>query len=257
MFLVPAMTAMIADAWDTSGRPPLDALEWMLSSGAPGPMSLLDQAFEVFPRANIAEAYGWTEGGWVTFELKQRADLVPHSVGWPVLGTEVQVRDEQGHRCPPGVPGEVVARSVTPFLGYLGNPDASKAAMTEDGFCRSGDVGILHADGRLAIVDRITDMIISGGENVYCAEVERILMEHDDIGEAAVIGLPDETWGERVTCVVVARSGADLEPNDVITHCRARMATYKCPKQVVIVPELPRNPMGKVQKFKLIEDLDA
>ncbi|MEM7323798.1 MAG: class I adenylate-forming enzyme family protein [Actinomycetota bacterium] len=254
-FLVPSMTAMIAEAWERAGQPPLEALEWMLSSGAPGPMSLLDTAFDLFPNANITEAYGWTEGGWVTYEVKERSTLVAHSVGWAVLGTELDVRDENGVRCPPGQPGEVVARSITPFCGYLGNPEATTAATTEDGFCRSGDVGIRDADGRLRIVDRVKDMIISGGENVYCAEVERVLIEHPDVLEAAVIGLPDPTWGERVTAAVVWRPDADPDTDTVVAHCRDHLAGYKCPKEIASVPELPRNPMGKVQKFKLVEQL--
>ncbi len=256
-FLVPSMTAMIVEEWERAGRPPLGALEWMLSSGAPGPMSLLDTAFDVFPNANITEAYGWTEGGWVTYEVKERAELVPHSVGWAVLGTELQVRDDNGVPCRPGEPGEVVARSVTPFGGYLGNPDGSAASMTDDGFCRSGDVGIRDGDGRLRIVDRVKDMIISGGENVYCAEVERVLIEHPSLLEAAVVGVPDPTWGEQVTAVVVGRPGATVDGHEVIAFCRERLAGYKCPKRVAVVAELPRNPMGKVQKFKLTEQLNG
>jgi acyl-CoA synthetase (AMP-forming)/AMP-acid ligase II len=226
----------------------------MLSSGAPGPMSLLDAAFDVFPAARITEAYGWTEGGWVTYEVKDRADLVPHSVGWPLVGSEVAVIDpETGKRLGPGEPGEVVARTVVPFYGYLGKPDATTAAHTEDGFVRSGDVGVLLPDGRLTIVDRVKDMIISGGENVYCAEVERILIEHPAVLEAAVYGVPDPTWGERVTAAVVARPGTSVDAEGVIAHCRDRLAHYKCPKQVVLLGELPRNPMGKVQKFRLVE----
>ncbi len=252
-FLVPSMTAMIVEAWNAADRPSLGALEWLLSSGAPGPMSLLDTAFEVFPNANITEAYGWTEGGWVTYEVKTRDALVPHSVGWPVVGTQIDIRDPEGAPCPPGVAGEVVARSITPFRGYLGNPEATAAAMTDDGFCRSGDVGFRHEDGRLSIIDRVKDMIISGGENVYCAEVERILMEHEAIVEAAVFGVADDTWGERVTAAVVARAGMELQSPAVIEHCRQRLAGYKCPKHVVVMSELPRNPMGKVQKFRLVE----
>lgn len=256
-FLVPSMTAMVVEAWERAGRPPLDRLECLLSSGAPGPMSLLDRAFDVFGRARITEAYGWTEGGWVTYEVKDRDDLVPHSVGWAVLGTELDVRDDDGHPCPPGVPGEVVARSITPFGGYLGNPEATRAALTDDGFCRSGDVGIRDPDGRLRIVDRVKDMIISGGENVYCAEVERVLIDHPEVVEAAVVGLPDATWGERVTAVVVLRSAGAVDAEAIIAHCRAELAGYKCPKQVVVTEALPRNPMGKVQKFKLVEELST
>jgi acyl-CoA synthetase (AMP-forming)/AMP-acid ligase II len=253
-FLVPAMTSMIVQQWRDANEPSLDALEWMLSSGAPGPMSLLDQAFDVFPNANIAEAYGWTEGGWVTFEVKDRDALVPHSVGWPVLGTEVSIRDHAGDRCPPGVAGEVVARSLTPFVGYLGNVDATLATITADGFCRSGDIGILRDDGRLAIVDRVKDMIITGGENVYSAEVERILLEHISIAEAAVIGLPDDTWGERVTAVIVPTQTEPIDLDQVRAHCQERLARYKCPREILVVDELPRNSMGKVQKFKLVAE---
>jgi len=257
VFLVPTMTAMIVEQWEARGRPRLDRLQWMLSSGAPGPMALLDRAFDVFPRANITEAYGWTEGGWVTYEVKRRADLVAHSVGRPMLGTQVEVRDEAGRPSGIGQAGEVVARSLTPFDGYLGNTDATAAALTDDGYCRSGDVGIRQADGRLLIVDRVKDMIISGGENIYCAEVERILVDHAGVAEAAVVGLPDDTWGERVTAVVVGRPGSTPEPSEIVAHCRTYLAGYKCPKQVVIVDELPRNPMGKVQKFRLLEQLEV
>ncbi len=255
VFLVPSMLAMIADWWRANGRPPLGALRVMLSSGAPGPMSLLEEAFEVFPNASITEAYGWTEGGWVTYETKVRGALVPHSVGWPMLGSEVEVLDDDGRPCPVGVAGEVVSRSVVPFLGYLNKAEASAANVTPEGFTRSGDVGIWLADGRLSIVDRVKDMIISGGENIYCAEVERILIEHPDVAEAAVVGLPDATWGERVTALVVARPGVALDEAGVIAFCRERLAAYKCPKSVVFAPELPRNSMGKVQKFRIVEEL--
>jgi acyl-CoA synthetase (AMP-forming)/AMP-acid ligase II len=254
VFLVPSMTAMIAEAWEEAGRPSLTALRWVLSSGAPGPMALLDRAFDVFPNARITEGYGWTEGGWVTYEVKDRSDLVPHSVGWPLIGSDVRVVDADTEQAVPvGQPGEVVARTMVPFFGYLNNPEATAGALIDDGFVRSGDVGVLLDDGRLTIVDRVKDMIISGGENVYCAEVERVLAEHPGLLEATVVGLGDETWGERVVAAVVARPRTEVDSEEVITFCRARLAHYKCPKEVVVLEELPRNPMGKVQKFKLVE----
>jgi len=256
VFLVPSMLAMIAEAWREQGRPGLEALDVMLSSGAPGPMSLLDTAFDVFPRAAICEAYGWTEGGWVTYERKRRDDLVPHSVGWPMLGTEVAVIDpDTTEPVAVGRPGEVAARSIVPFFGYLNRPDATASARTAAGMVRSGDVGVMRDDGRLTIVDRVKDMIISGGENVYCAEVERVLVEHPGVLEAAVVGLADDTWGERVVAAVVARPGSNLAPDDVIAFARDRLAHFKCPRQVSLLDELPRNPMGKVLKPRLVEQL--
>ena len=253
VFLVPSMLTMIDQAWEEAGKPPLEAVTRMLSSGAPGPMSLLDRAFDLFPRASITEAYGWTEGGWLTYETKEREALVPHSVGWPMVGSEIRVVDpETGRPVPDGQPGEVVARSIVPFTGYLGRPDLTDQARLGP-FVRSGDVGVLLDDGRLTIVDRVKDMIISGGENVYCAEVERILIEHPAVVDAAVVGLPDDTWGERVAAAVEVLPGASVSSQDLIDHCRSVLAHYKCPRRIELVDELPRNPMGKVQKFRLVD----
>jgi acyl-CoA synthetase (AMP-forming)/AMP-acid ligase II len=262
VFLVPSMTAMIDRAWEEAGKPPLQAVRWMLSSGAPGPMSLLDRAFDLFPRARITEAYGWTEGGWVTYERKVRDALVPHSVGWPMVGSEILLIDpDTAEPVEVGRPGEVAARSIVPFAGYLGQPEATAASRldgpAQDGFIRSGDMGIQLPDGRLTIVDRVKDMIISGGENVYCAEVERILVEHPAVVEAAVVGLPDPTWGERVAASVVTLPGHAVTAAALDAHCRERLARYKCPRQIELADDLPRNPMGKVQKFRLVERMAA
>ena len=258
-FLVPSMTTMIAEEWRRRDCPPVNAFRFMISSGAPGPLSLTRQCLEMFPNARIAEAYGWTEGGWVTFEIKDRATLLAHSVGWPTFGNEVGVFDEAGQPCPVGEPGEVGVKALTHFSGYLGRDDATEAAWHRpeghaQGYVMSGDVGIWQADGRLCIVDRKKDMIISGGENIYTAEVERILHEHPDIIEAAVVGMPDERWGELVTAMIVSRD-PDLQPAVVETFCRERLAGYKVPRRVILADELPRNPMGKVQKFRIIEGL--
>ncbi len=261
VFLVPSMTAMIHDAWRQADRPPMSRLDVVLSSGAPGPHALLDAAFDMFPRAAIMEAYGWTEGGWLTYEHKVRTAIVPHCVGWPMMRSEIDLRNDAGKACAVGEPGEVVARPLTTFHGYLGRDDATAAATTPDGFCRSGDVGIMLPDGRLTIVDRLNDMIISGGENVYCAEVERVLSQHPAIGQVAVFGLPDDRWGERVAAAVVLTDQAtDSKPAiaaDLVAFARANLAGYKAPKQVHLVDELPRNSMGKVQKFHLVEMFSA
>ncbi|MEC9344849.1 MAG: AMP-binding protein [Pseudomonadota bacterium] len=253
-FLVPSMTTMMAEEWKKRGKPRVEAFRFMVSSGAPGPLSLTEQCFELFPNAKITEAYGWTEGGWCTYEVKDRATLLAHSVGWPTAGNEVGVFREDGTPCEVGEAGEVGVKSVTHFAGYLGRPDATAAAW-QNGWVMSGDIGIWQPDGRLCIVDRKKDMIISGGENIYTAEVERILVEHPGVLEVAVIGLPDDRWGEIVTALVVAREGVEVDAKILDRHCRDRLAGYKVPRRYEFTAELPRNPMGKVQKFRIIEDL--
>jgi acyl-CoA synthetase (AMP-forming)/AMP-acid ligase II len=255
-FLVPSMTTMIEEEWRRQGKPPIDAFRFMISSGAPGPLSMTRAAFAMFPNAKITEAYGWTEGGWVTFEVKDPGTLLAHSVGWPTFGNEVQVFDEAGAPCAVGMAGEVGVKSLTHFDGYLGRPEATAAAWHQ-GYVMSGDIGIWQPDGRLCIVDRKKDMIISGGENIYTAEVERIIHEHEDVLEAAVVGLPDDRWGEIVTALVVPRGGAVINAAELEAFCRERLAAFKIPRRIEVVTELPRNAMGKVQKFRIIEELTA
>ena len=255
-FLVPSMTAMVEEEWRRQGQPAIDAFRFMISSGAPGPLSLTKAAMAMFHNAQITEAYGWTEGGWVTFEVKDPDTLLAHSVGWPTFGNEVAVFNEAGEPCAVGEAGEVAVKGLTHFDGYLGKPEATEA-IWHRGYVMSGDIGIWQADGRLCIVDRKKDMIISGGENIYTAEVERIVHEHPDVLEAAVVGLPDQRWGEVVTAMVVPRLGAAIDGADLEAFCRERLAAYKVPRRVEIVPNLPRNPMGKVQKFRIIEDLSG
>jgi len=135
--------------------------------------------------------------------------------------------------------------------GYWGKPDATVAAITPDGWYRSGDGGHIDSDGYVYVTDRIKDMIISGGENIYPAEIERVLAEHPALADVAVIGVPDERWGEVPKAVVVLRPDASVEPNELIGWCRERLAGYKVPKTVDVVAELPRNPTGKVLKREL------
>ncbi|MBT3533629.1 MAG: acyl--CoA ligase, partial [Rhodospirillaceae bacterium] len=152
-FLVPSMTGMVEEEWRRQGQPIVEAFRFMISSGAPGPLSMTRQAMEMFPKAKIAEAYGWTEGGWVTFEVKEAETLLAHSVGWPTFGNEVAVFNEAGDPCAVGEAGEVGVKSLTHFDGYLGNGEATEAAWHR-GYVMSGDIGIWQPDGRLCIVDR-------------------------------------------------------------------------------------------------------
>ena len=255
-FLVPSMTAMLVDEWRNRGCAAMPAARFILSAGAPLPRQLLESALQMFPNGKIAEIFGWTEGAYTSFEVKRADAIVAHCVGWPALGAEVRIFDEQGLPCPAGQPGEVGVRAATRFLGYLGRPEESAAAI-RDGFTLSGDIGMLLDDGRLCIIDRKKDMIISGGENVYTAEVERVLLEDERIAEAAVVGAPDPKWGEVVTAVVVARPGASLTLESVREHCRRQLAGFKLPQRLEVVDALPRNSMGKVLKRALAQELAA
>ena len=146
--------------------------------------------------------------------------------------------------------GEILLRGPHIMDGYWNNPAASQETLV-DGWLRTGDVGSLDEDGYLYVRDRIKDLIVSGGENIYSREVESVLFDHPGLVDAAVIGVPDPIWGEAVKALVVAAPGATVDPAEVIAFCRARIANYKCPKTVDIVPELPRNPSGKILKREL------
>ena len=252
-FLVPAMLTQVLQAWREDGERPLPRLERLLSSGSAVDPALLGAAFDAFPNAVIAEAYGWSEGGWVTYEAKQRGAIVPQSVGYPMVGADVALFDADGARCGPGETGEIGVQNVTPFRGYV-NP-ASPLDTSPDGrYLLSGDIGRFSPDGRLLLVDRKKDIIVTGGENVASGEVERVLAAHPLIREAAVVGRADPRWGEAVTAVVVLEPGsAELAADALRAHCRERLASYKVPKRFEFTDALPRNSMGKVQKFLLRE----
>jgi acyl-CoA synthetase (AMP-forming)/AMP-acid ligase II len=170
--------------------------------------------------------------------------------GKPFPGNDVRILDADGAILPPGAVGEIAVRSVSVMAGYHGNPAATAKAIV-DGWYRTGDAGWMDEDGYLTIHDRVKDMIVSGGENIYPAEVENALFAHPAVADAAVIGVPDPTWGEAVKAVVVAKPGADVTAGALIAHCRELIAGYKCPKSVDFVGALPRNPSGKVLKKEL------
>jgi fatty-acyl-CoA synthase len=250
-FLVPTMISAVLTEWRARGRPALEAARFILSSGAPVSRELLAGAIEAFPNARIAEAYGWSEGSWVTFEVKDLDALRPQCVGWPMLGADVEIFDADRRPCAIGRPGEIASRDLIGFSGYLNRP-AETAAAFHGNYVLSGDIGVRDEDGRIRVIDRKKDMIVSGGENIYSAEIERVLLEHPGVLEAAVVGRPDPHWGEMVTAVVVA-GDPGLTGRDVQAYCRERLAAFKVPKVVELIDELPRNAMGKVQKFVLRE----
>lgn len=255
-FLVPSMLAMIAEEWNQRGRPPVPKARHILTAGAPVRRSLLLTAMDMFAGAKISEMYGWTEGAFVSFETKDRDNLVETCVGWPALDAEVALFDESGEFCAEGEAGEVGVRSNVRFPGYLGGGNTAPA-VNRHGYVISGDIGRWLPDGRLCIIDRKKDVIISGGENVYTAEVEQALLAHEGIEEVAVVGLSDAKWGERVAALVVPKTEAQIDAAGLIAFCRDRIAGYKIPRTVGFAAELPRNSMGKVRKLKVAEQLKA
>jgi long-chain acyl-CoA synthetase len=204
----------------------------------------------------IYEGYGMTEAApVVTYNHYHRH--VVGSVGTAAPGVEIQVRDQQGHELEPGAEGEICVRGRNIMKGYLNNPEATRAAFWENDWFRSGDIGRFDRDGYLYIVDRLKDMIITGGENVYPKEVEDVLYGRPEIEECAVIGLCDPHWGERVTAFIVGRRGEKIDPVALKAFLKARMAAFKVPKEFRVIKELPKNVAGKIQKRQLKEAADG
>ncbi|MEK9210912.1 AMP-binding protein [Sphingomonas sp. 2378] len=240
----------VADDYDLSSMQ-----SWMVA-GAPASPELMRRAIAKLGKIFIIQ-YGMTEGrvsGLYRYEVDPdagpKAAKRLRSVGRPAPQIEVEIRDEAGHVCPPDVPGEVTFRSPNVFAGYWNNSVATAEAL-RDGWMHSGDVGYFDEDGYLYLVDRKKDMIISGGENIYSREVEDALHTHQDVIEAAVIGVPDAKWGEAVKAFVVLAAGATASADAMIDHVRTRIARYKCPKHVAFVGELPRIANGKIDKMAL------
>ena len=198
----------------------------------------------------IYEAYGMTESASiVTYNHYYRH--VIGSVGTPASGVEVQTRDKSGSRLEEGQEGEISIRGHNIMKGYLNNPEETRAAFWDDGWFRSGDIGLIDGDGYLFIVDRIKDMIITGGENVYPREIEELLYTRPEVEGCAVIGLPDKEWGERVTAFIVAKPGRKIVPEEMKSFLRSRLSGFKVPKEYIVMEELPKSPAGKILKREL------
>ncbi|MEU5694330.1 FadD3 family acyl-CoA ligase [Actinosynnema sp. NPDC020468] len=202
---------------------------------------------------DVITAYGLTEtcGTATVCPPDTDEERLSTSCGRAIPGTEVAVVDAAGVPVPAGSLGEVVVRGYNVMLGYFEDQAATDAAIDADGWLHTGDVGWLDEDGYLRITDRIKDMFVVGGFNVYPAELERLIGEHPAVREVAVVGVPDERLGEVGHAYVVTRPGATVTAEDLVAHCRAAMANFKVPRHVTFVAELPRTPSGKVQKFRL------
>jgi long-chain acyl-CoA synthetase len=198
----------------------------------------------------IHEGYGLTESASaVTYNHYYRH--VIGSIGTTVPGVEVQISDEQGQLCAQGKEGEICIRGRNIMKGYLSNPEGPKEAFWEDDWFRSGDIGVFDENGYLYIVDRVKDMIITGGENVYPREVEEVLYTRPEVQECAVIGLPDPEWGERVAAYIIPQPGKTIDKDGLKAFLKTRLAPFKVPKEFHAVSELPKSPAGKILKREL------
>lgn len=233
-------------------RPDLSSMRLFISGAAPLSAALFNR-FAEKTGFRILERYGMTEAGVIASNSLAPAQRVPGSVGYALPGVRIRVVSEDGTSLPAGEVGEVWIRGDNVFKGYWRNPEKTGEALSA-GWFRSGDLGYLDPKdpGRLFLVGRSKDLIISGGLNVYPAEVETVLEQHPAVQEAAVIGLPDEDFGERVTAAVTVRGRATpFLPEEIIGHCKRNLIGYKCPKEVFLVERLPRNALGKVEKSVL------
>jgi acyl-CoA synthetase (AMP-forming)/AMP-acid ligase II len=230
-------------------------LRYILYGAAPMPLELLRQCIKIF-NAGFIQAYGMTETtGTIVILPPEDHDPAGNarmrSAGKPLPGVELRIVDGAGNDLPIGEVGEVWARSSNTMLGYWNQPDATQNSLAEGGWFKTGDAGYLDEDGYLFIHDRVKDMIISGGENVYPAEVESAIYGHPDVLEVAVIGVPDDKWGEAVKAVCVPRPGQSIDPDNVIGWARDRIAGFKVPKSIDVIEALPRNAAGKVLRRDL------
>jgi acyl-CoA synthetase (AMP-forming)/AMP-acid ligase II len=255
VFLVPAHIQGLRGLGEPAiKRRDTSSLEVVYVNAAPMPQELKIWFTQMFPDIGLYELYGSTEASIVTCLRPPDQLRKERCVGPPWFMTEVKLLNQDKHPVQAGERGELYSRSPLLFSGYLNDPDATSASTTEDGFFSAGDVAIVDDENYVYIVDRVKDMILSGGVNVYPREVEEVLHTHPQVADVAVIGQPDEKWGERVVAVVVAR-GKRPESEELIEFCRKQLAGFKLPKQFVYVDALPRNAAGKVLKRDLRESL--
>jgi acyl-CoA synthetase (AMP-forming)/AMP-acid ligase II len=238
------------------------SLRQLLYSAAAMPTPVLRQGLELLGNIFI-QMYGQTEGPVTVLGVndhrpdgteRERARLA--SIGRAVEGVEIRIVDDDGNDCAPGTPGEIVHRSPMVCRGYWKNEDATRELL-RGGWCHTGDIGRVDEDGFYYLVDRKKDMIVSGGENVYSREVEEALLKNPAISQAAVIGVPDAKWGEAVRAIVVLKAGARATEAAVIDDCRRWIASYKKPRDVIFVADLPKLVNGKVDKLELRRSYSA
>jgi fatty-acyl-CoA synthase len=248
--LVPAIIQAVTDHpdWSTTD---LSSLKAISTGSTIVPPHLIDRF--VARGVPVLQVYGSTETCPVAVYTRLGGDLTrTGSTGLPGLCCEAAVVDEDGREAPANTPGEIVVRGPNVFCEYWGNEQATRETL-HDGWYRSGDIGVRDADGYFWVHERKKNLIISGGENIYPAEVERVLLEHPDVSECGVIGRPDAKWDEVPVAYVIRRAGCAVEAESLKAHVQTQLARFKVPRDIVFVDDLPRTALGKVQHFRLRE----
>jgi len=263
--MVPTMLKQLLDHPDFE-KYDLSSLQVITYGAAPMPLPVIKKAMEVFPGVSFINAFGQTETASTittlspedhvitgTEEEKEKKLKRLTSIGRPMSDVEMKIIDEEGNELPVGEIGEIVARGPRVMSGYWKEEDKTAKTIDKEGWVHTGDMGYVDEEGYFFLAGRNTDMIIRGGENISPEEVEGVLHQHPKIEEAAVIGVPDDDWGEVPICVVVLKEGEEATDDEIMEHCRQALASYKRPRSVIFTKELPRNPMGKVLKRVLRE----
>jgi long-chain acyl-CoA synthetase len=235
-------------------RQKIGPLRYCFSAAASMAMETVRQWREV-TGITISESYGMTEAMPITFNHYYPERHVVGSVGHPVLCVEVVIRDTSGNILEEGQEGEICVKGPNVMKGYLNNPEGTRDAFWEGGWVRSGDIGVFNEDGYLFIVDRLKDLIITGGENVFPREVEEALYEMPKVEECAVIGLPDKEWGERVVACIIPKQGQSFTPEEMKAFLKTRLSAFKVPKGYIEFKEFPKSPAGKILKRFIKKEL--
>jgi len=263
--MVPTMLKQLMEHPDFA-KHDLSSLKVITYGAAPMPLEVIKRALDVFPGVSFINAFGQTETASTITTLGPEDHIISgseeekekkfkrlSSIGKPMSDVEMKIVDEASRELPVGQVGEIVARGPRVMTGYWQDKEKTEKTIDKEGWVHTGDMGYVDEDGYFYLAGRVTDMIIRGGENISPEEVEAVLRTHPKVEEAAVIGIPDEEWGEQPRAIVVLKQGETATAEDIIEHCRANLSSFKRPRSVVFTNELPRNPMGKVLKRVLRE----
>jgi long-chain acyl-CoA synthetase len=242
-YAVPTVYTRLLDVPEI--RRKFQRVRYCFSGGAAMAAGILKQ-WKDLTGITIADGYGLTEMMPLTYNHFHLEHHVPGSVGQPVFGVEMQMRDKEGHPVSQGKEGEISVRGIHVMKGYLHNPEATQEAFWQDGWLRTGDIGVFDSRGFVYIVDRLKDLINTGGENVYPREIEEALYTLAEIEDCAVVGIPDAEWGEKVVAYLVMRKGRAISTDAMKAYLKTRLSPFKLPQEYIIVPELPKSAQGKI-----------